>query len=188
MSETGSPEEPQQDSVVISSFDSYSHAEHRVAKLGWGFRKKARKGDATAVVIRGNADGSMKVTESRVLSANQLVSVLLHLSLSWTVGFLGLFSTFKGAKSGARATHAHQRHVGSNEDRAHEVLAHVGPDAAIVLIRCHEQTRQTVADGLANGASDSWDCSLGEFLSSLDPGNTDDWVRAAVGVPAGTNR
>jgi hypothetical protein len=188
MSETASPAEPQQDAVVISSFDSYPHAEHRVAKLGWGFRKKARKGDATAVVVRGNEDGSMKVTESRVLSANQLVCVLLHVSLSWTVGFLGLFSTFKGAKSGARATHAHQRHVGSSKHRAHEVLADAGPHAAIVLIRCHEPTRQTIAAELANGASSSWDGSLSQFLASLDPGSTDDWVRAAVGVPAGANR
>ncbi len=40
-----------------------------LTSLGRGFRKKARKGGTTAVVVRGNPDGSLKVTESRVLSA-----------------------------------------------------------------------------------------------------------------------
>jgi len=57
------------ESVVIARFDSYRHAEHMLASLGRGFRAKARKGGATAVVVRGNLDGSLKVTESRVLSA-----------------------------------------------------------------------------------------------------------------------
>lgn len=56
------------ESVVIARFDSYRHAEHMLASLGHGFRAKARKGGATAVVVRGNPDGSLKVTESRVLS------------------------------------------------------------------------------------------------------------------------
>lgn len=57
------------ESVVIARFDSYRHAEHMLASLGRGFRAQARKGGATAVVVRGNLDGSLKATESRVLSA-----------------------------------------------------------------------------------------------------------------------
>jgi hypothetical protein len=52
-SETGSAGKSGQDSVVIASFDSYPHAEHMLASLGRGFRTKARKGGATAVVVRG---------------------------------------------------------------------------------------------------------------------------------------
>ena len=35
-----------------------------LASLSREFRKKARKGGTTAVVVRGNPDGSLKVTES----------------------------------------------------------------------------------------------------------------------------
>ena len=90
-SETNSVGASGQDSVVIASFDSYRRAEHLLASLGRGFRKKARKGGATAVVVRGNPDGSLKVTESRVLTASGFVSTLMRLSLSWMVGFMGLF-------------------------------------------------------------------------------------------------
>src|SRR5580693_7331037 len=92
-SEASSAAKSGQESVVIASFDSYRHAEHMLASLGRGFRKKARKGGATALVVRGNADGSLKVTESRVLSASDLVSTVLRVSLSWTIGFMGLLST-----------------------------------------------------------------------------------------------
>jgi hypothetical protein len=51
-----------QESVVIASFDSYRHAEHMLASLGRGFRKKSRKGGTTAVVVRGNPDGSLRAS------------------------------------------------------------------------------------------------------------------------------
>jgi imidazolonepropionase-like amidohydrolase len=70
-SEANSAAKPGQESVVLASFDSYRHAEHMLASLGRGFRKKARKGGGTtAVVVRGNPDGSLKLTESRVLSGS----------------------------------------------------------------------------------------------------------------------
>ena len=69
-SETNSVAKSGGESVVIARFDSYRHAEHMLASLGRGFRTKARKRGATAVVVRGNPDGSLKVTESRVLSAS----------------------------------------------------------------------------------------------------------------------
>jgi len=68
-SETNPAAESGEASVVIARFDSYRHAEQMLASLGRGFRTKARKGGTTAVVVRGNPDGSLKVTESRVLSA-----------------------------------------------------------------------------------------------------------------------
>lgn len=189
MSEASSAAKPARGSVVIASFDSYRHAEHMLASLGRGFRRKARKGGATAVVVRGNPDGSLKVTESRVLSASDLVSTVLRVSLSWTIGFMGLLSTLKGAKSEARAVHARKRHAGPGEHRAHEILADAGPKAAIVLVRCQDQdTRQLVAAAAADSARGSWDGSLTEFLAALDPGSAHDWVRAAVGEPSGTNR
>jgi hypothetical protein len=140
-------------------------------------------------VVRGNPDGSLKVTESRVLSASDLVSTVLRISLSWTIGFMGLFSTLKGAKEEARAVHERKGHVGADEHRAHEILADAGPHAAIVLVRCQDQdTRQMVAAAAADSAKGSWDGSLTEFLAALDPGSTHDWARAAVGEPSSTKR
>jgi hypothetical protein len=140
-------------------------------------------------VVRGNPDGSLKVTESRVLSASDLVSTLIRVSLSWTIGFMGLFSTLKGAKEQAHAAHVRKGHVGSDEHQAHKILAEAGPHAAIALVRCQDpETRQMVAAAAADSAEDSWDGSLTEFLAALDPGSAHDWVRAAVGEPSSTKR
>jgi hypothetical protein len=188
-SETGSAASSGQESVVIARFDSYRRAEHMLASLGRGFRRKARKGSALAVVVRGNPDGSLKVTESRVLEAGDLVAVLMRVSLSWMVGFMGLFSMGKGARGGVRAVEVRGGHVGSDEHRAHEILARAGPHAALVLVRCKDlQTHQMVAAAAADNTRDSWDGSLTEFLAALDPGSDHDWVRTAVGERSGKNR
>jgi hypothetical protein len=188
-SEANSAAKSGQESVVLASFDSYRRAEHMLASLGRGFRRKARKGGTTAVVVRGNPDGSLKVTESRVLEAGEFASVLIRVSLSWTVGFMGLLSILKGAKSEAHAAHVREGHVGSDEHQAHKILAEAGPHAALALVRCKDQdTRQMVAAAAADSARDSWDGPLTEFLAALDPGSAHDWVRAAVGGPSSTNR
>jgi hypothetical protein len=126
-SETGSAATSRQESVVFASFDNYRRAEHMLASLGRGFGRKARKGGAVAVVVRGNPDGSLKVTESRALEAGDLVSVLMRVSLAWMAGFMGLFSTAKGARGGVRTAGIRGGHVGSDEHRAHEILAQAGP-------------------------------------------------------------
>lgn len=171
-----------QESVVIASFDNHQHAERIMASLGRGFRRKARKGGTTAVVITGNADGSLKLTQSRVLTASGFVSALLRISLSWMVGFMGLFSTLKGAMVGAHAAKVREGHVRSDEHQAHRILAEAGPHAAITVVRCEDtDTRQMVAAAAVKRAKDSWDGSLTQFLDALDPGSTHDWARAAVG-------
>jgi Tfp pilus tip-associated adhesin PilY1 len=87
------------------------------------------------------------------------------------------------AKSGQESV------VGSDAHRTHKILAEAGPNAAIALVRCKDQeTRQMVAAAAADSARASWDGSLTEFLAALDPGSTDDWVRAALGEPSSTNR
>jgi hypothetical protein len=174
-------------SVVMARFDSYRHAEHMLASLGRGFRTKARKGGTTAVVVRGNPDGSLKVTESRVLSASDFMATVIRVSLSWAIGFIGLFPMLKGA-SEVHASRVRKGHTGSDEHRAHELLAEAGPHGALVLVRCKDQTRQTVAAAAADSAEGSWDGSLTEFLAALDPGSAHDWVRAAVGEPSSTKR
>jgi hypothetical protein len=188
-SETGAAAESGEASVVLARFGSYRHAEHMLASLGRGFRTKARKGGARAVVVRGNPDGSLKVTESRVLSASDFMATVVRVSLSWTIGFAGLFALLKGAKSETRAARVRKGHTGSEEHRAHQLLAEAGPHGALVLVRCPDrQTRQMVAAAAAGRAEGSRDGPLTEFLAALDPGSGHDWVRAAVGEPSSTNR
>ena len=135
-------------------------------------------------MVSGNADGSLKLTESRVREASGLAATTIRLSLSWTVGFMGLLSTLKGAKATAHAAHERGSHVGSDEERAHEIIAQAGPGAAIALVRCKDrETGQVVVAGAAEHASYSWDGSMTDFLAGLDPGSKHDWVRAALDEP-----
>jgi hypothetical protein len=188
-SESGAAARSGQEWVVVASFDRYRHAEHMLASLGRGFRTKARKGGTTAVVVRGNADGSLTLAQSRVLTASGLASALIRVSLSWTVGFMGLLSTLKGTEGGIHAAHVREGHVGSDEHQAHKILAEAGPDAAIALVRGSDQeTQKLVAAAAAGDASRSWDGSLTAFLAALDPGGTHDWVRSAIGEPPSTIR
>jgi hypothetical protein len=174
--------------VVIASFGNRRAAEHMLASLGHEFRRNTRKGHAEAFVVSGNADGSLKLTESRVLEASGFAATIIRVSLSWMVGFMGLVSTLKGAKATAHEAHKRGSHVGSDEQRAHEILAQAGPGAAILLVRCKDgETRQVVAARAADNGSYSWDGSMPDFLAGLDPGSKHDWVRAALDKPPTTS-
>jgi uncharacterized membrane protein len=174
-----------QDFVILASFENRRAAEHMLASLGRGFRKKHRKGHATALVISENKDGSLKLTQSRVLTASGFVYTLLRISLAWMIGFLGLLATMRGGRGAAREVGEHKSHVGSDEQSTHAILARVGPGAALVLVRCDdEELRQAVVARAADSASESWDGSRAEFLALLDPGSQHDWVRAALGEPS----
>ncbi|MGW1781172.1 hypothetical protein ACWCQQ_18805 [Streptomyces sp. NPDC002143] len=187
-SETTSVAQSGQESVVIAGFDNRHRAERMPASLGRGFRRKAREGGTTAVVIRGNADGSLRVTQSPVLTANGFVNAMFRISLAWMAGFMGLFATLQGARVGGHAAGVRKGHVGSDAQQAHRILAEAGPDAAVTLIRCKDtDTRQMVAAAAAGRAKESWDGPLTEFLAALDPGSAHDWVRAAVGEPSHTH-
>ena len=71
--------DPAQESIVLASFESRHAAEHMVASRGSGFRKKARKGHVSAFVVRANKHGSLKLTQSRVLTARGIEAALIHL-------------------------------------------------------------------------------------------------------------
>jgi hypothetical protein len=188
-SEGGAAEGTGQESVVFASFENRHAAEHMLLSLGRGFRKKAHRGGATAFVVSGNKDGSLKLTESRVLEANELTAMLLHLSVSWMVGFLGMLSALKGAKATAHAAHKKESHVGSDEQRAHEIIAEAGPTGAIALVRCADaEMGRAVAARAADRGPHSWHGSLAQFLAGLDPGSKDDWVRTALDEPSSGTR
>ena len=182
------PEPAPQEIVVLASLPSRRGAEHTVHALGREFRRTARKGRASALIVTANADGSLKETQSHVVTASGVSAALIHLPLSWAVGFMGMLSGFKGAKSFAHAVHVHEGHVGADEHPAHAILAEVGPHAAILLITCKDQTMsQKVIDGTGSHAVHSWNGSLQQFLDSLDPGPKHDWVRHALGQPSGAD-
>jgi hypothetical protein len=160
-----------------------------LASLGRGFRKKARQGGASALVVSRNKDGSLKVTQSRVLTAGGLMSALIRVSLSWTVGFMGLLPTLRGAQGMRHAGHLRERRVGSDDQSAHAILARAGQHAAMALVCCQDvEMQRTVGAHAADRGSESWEGSRTEFLAALDPGGKHDWVRAALGEPISTNR
>ena len=178
-----------QDSVVLASFANRPPRSVRWRHYERDFRKKARKGEVAAFVVSGNTDGSLKLTQSRVVTAGNVGSALIHVSVSLTVGMMGLWSMLKGAKRGGHAVHVHEAHVGSDEHAAHAILAKAGPDAAVALVCCKDgETRHTVAARVAERASYSWDGSRTEFLADLDSGSKHDWVRTALGEPSGVKR
>ena len=96
-------------SVIVASFENRHAAEHLLALLGREFRKQARKGQVTAFVVRGNKDGSLKLTQSRVLTAEGIEAALLGFSAAVMLGLIGIVGMLKGAKTGGHAAHVQRR-------------------------------------------------------------------------------
>jgi hypothetical protein len=145
----------------------------------------SRKGEADALVVTANQDGSLKVKQSRALRAGNFTNVVVHLSLSLLIGFLGLVSALKGVKESGHALHVHQGHVGQNEHEVHAILASAGTGSALVLVRCDDtEMLNSVSSATTKGAIYSWQGSVSDFLAALDPGSENDWVRTAVGNPS----
>jgi hypothetical protein len=177
-----------EESVVLAVFENRHAAERMLRSLGREFRQKARSGEAAALVISGNADGSLKLTQSRVLTASGVGAAVIGVSAATMAGLLGTLSALKGAKTMTHAAHRRASHVGSDAQRAQAILAQVGPRAAIALLRCKDpEIREAAAGRAADRANSSWDGSLTEFLAALDPGGKHDWVRAALDEPSAAN-
>jgi hypothetical protein len=161
-----------------------------LASLGREFPKKARKGHATALVISGNDDGSLKLTQSRVLTASGFVYTLLRIALSVAIGFMGFFSTLKGAKGGVHEVRTRGSHVGSYEQAVHAILAKAGPDAAsrwsvAMTKRCgrrslHERPTAQAKVGMARGRSSS--------LASIRAASTTGYVLLLASRPPPRSR
>ena len=60
-------------------------------------------------MITGNADGSLKLTKSRVLEAGGLASTIARIAVFVMVGLIGVVAMFKGAKATARPTNISRR-------------------------------------------------------------------------------
>lgn len=99
------------ESVVLASFENRHAAEHMLALLGREFRRSARKGHADALVISENADGSLKLTQSRVLSGSAAVAAPGGVTVASAAGFMGIRSAFKGAKEELHAVRVHESHT-----------------------------------------------------------------------------
>jgi hypothetical protein len=182
-------EPAEQEWVAVASFENRHQAEHMLLSLGRKGRRNARKAGATPLVASGKQDGSLKLAPSRVLEAGAVTALLLHISVSWMVGFWGTVSIVKGAKGGAHAAKRRKSYVGSSEERAAEIIAEVGPEAAIMLVPC---TSSDMAATIAARAHDlgrrSWHGPLAKLLAGLQPGSTDDLVRSALEKPSAATR
>jgi hypothetical protein len=178
-----------QDWVILAGFQNGRAAERMVASLGPGFRRKHRRGHAEALVITANKDGSLKITQSRVLSASGFVYTVMRISLSILIGFMGMLSGLQGARGSVKEARHRGAHVGSDERKAHELLAGIGPDAAFVLVTGDDnETRQAVTAKATDQANESWDGARAQFLAALDPGPQHDFVRAALHEPTSADR
>jgi hypothetical protein len=82
--------DPAQESIVLATPPPPPPAEHMLASLERGLRTKARKGQVSAFVVSANEDGSLNLTQARVLTGGDAGAALIRVSLAWTVGFLGL--------------------------------------------------------------------------------------------------
>jgi hypothetical protein len=188
VSEVGAAGSSAEESVVLAVFENRNAAERMLRSLGRDFRQKAHSGDAAALVISGNADGSLKLTQSRVVTASGVGAAVVGVSAAMMAGLVGTLSALKGAKTVTHAAHRRASHVGSDAQRAQAILAQVGPRAAIALLRCKDpEIREAAVGRAAERASSSWDGSLTEFLAVLEPGDKHDWVRAALDEPSSAN-
>ncbi len=177
---------PEHKFVVLASYENRHAAERMLASLRHGFREKARKGKAAAFVVSGNKDGSLAITQSRVLTAGDFSAALIRFSASVMAGFMGSLAALKGAKEAGHAVRVEERHVGSDDQRAHEILAQAGPHAAVAMITCDDPDTQQAVTSAARGSAAGyyWDGSLTDFLSGLEPGSQHDWVRTTLGEPS----
>lgn len=133
-------------------------------------------------MLSANPDGSLKLTQSRAETASDLTAAIIRLSLSLILGFMGILAMIQGTEKAGRAAQARERHVGSNETRAHEILAEVGPNAGFLLIRCsNQQMVDEVTAKVNEYAIFQWTGTREKFLESLGPGSQYDWVRTAIG-------
>jgi hypothetical protein len=180
------PGQPAEELVVIAAFENRRAAESLLRSLGREFRHMAHSGDAAALVITGNADGSLKLTQSRVVTASGVGAAVVGVSAAMMAGLVGTMSALKGAKAVSHAAHKRASHVGSDSHRARAILAEVGPRGAIALLRCKAPAIRDAAVGqAAERASSSWDGSRTEFLAALDSSEKHDWLRAALDEPSG---
>ena len=107
-----------QDWVILAGFQNGRAAEHMVASLGRGFRQKHRRGHAEALVISANKDGSLKVTQSRALSASGFLYTVMRIGLAVLIGFSGMLSALRGAKGSVKEARHRGAHNASAIDAA----------------------------------------------------------------------
>jgi hypothetical protein len=115
----------------------------------------SRKGHADALVVEANTDGSLEVGQSRAVKTGNLANLVLRLSLSIAIGFLGLLSALRGAKQSGHAIRVHQHHVGQDEQQVPAILSSAGSRSALLLVRCddNEMLKQSSRLRRAKGPS-----------------------------------
>ena len=130
-----------QDSVILASFENRHSAEHMLASLGRGFRKKTPQGprdgprDPRQQGRFADAHALSRPVDPRTCAHDHpprlVVDDRVHRH------------QHDAARHPKGAAHQVREHrsgtVRWDEHRVHEVLAQVGPDAALILVRCDDQ-------------------------------------------------
>jgi hypothetical protein len=174
------------EAVVVASFANRHAAEHMLASLGRDFRRKARKGEASAFLVTGNADGSFSLVQSRVLTASGVAAAAMGVAAATLAGLLGMMSALRGGRTVVQAAHKRQTHVGTDAQRLRDILAQAGPHASLAVVRCADPGDAAAAAALLVGrAGYSWHGSRDEFITGINQAvGTYDWLLAAFDPPS----
>ncbi|MHB9860550.1 hypothetical protein [Streptomyces sp. YIM S03343] len=177
---------PEEAWIVLATVPNSRAAERAVAHLGFAFRRKARHGQAGAFVVTRNRDGSFRLVQSRFVTASGVVAAAMSVTVSVMVGFHGLVSALRGAKTGAGAVRGHHKSVGTGADRVRELLGEAGEHGAGLVIRCADDaTAQEAEARAAHRTTSHWHGSRSEFLTALERlGSEYDWLHPAAGEAA----
>jgi hypothetical protein len=157
-----------------------------LASLGRDFRKKARKGGVAAFLIRGNADGSFSLVQSRVLTASGVAAAGIGVTVATVAGLLGIMSAIRGGKTVVGAARKRETHVGADAQRLRDILAQAGPHASVAVVRCADPGEgATVVTLAAARARDSWQGSRDEFVTGVNQAvGKYDWLLSALDQPS----
>ena len=169
------------ETLVVATFANRNAAEHMLVSLGHHFRRRARKGGVAAFLIRGNADGSFSLVQSRVLMASGVFAAVRGVAVSMLVGFMGIRSALRGGKTVVHGL-KREKNVGAETQGARDILAKAGPRACVLVVRCADPGEAAAVISMAaERAHESWHGSRAEFIADLDQAAGDyDWLLPAI--------
>ena len=174
------------ETVVLATFANRHAAERMLSSLGRDFRRKARKDEAAAFLITGNADGSFSLGQSRVLTASGVAAAGAGVAVATLAGLMGMMSALRGGRTVVQAARQRGTHADPDAQRLRDILAQAGPHASVAVVRCADPAdAAAVVAQAATRALDSWHGSRDEFITAVNQAVGElDWVLAAFDEPS----
>jgi hypothetical protein len=174
------------ETVVLATFANRHAAERMLTSLGRDFRRKARKDEAAAFLITGNADGSFSLGQSRVLTASGVAAAGAGVAVATLAGLMGMMSALRGGRTVVQAARQRGTHADPEAQRFRDMLAEAGPHASVLVVRCADPgDAAVVVTVAAERARETWHGSLAEAVAGLDQAaGKYDWLLAALDQPS----